>query len=232
MFTKQLSLPVGRSDPQRDPRGRAGRANSKKDLVTGPIRGFCALQRERCPNASLCLDPFNIVQWASRALDAVRREVWNAARRGGQRALARDLKGSRYALWKNPEDLTERQAAKLALIERTNRPLYRAYLLKEQLRQVFHLPAGPAMRLLDEWIAWAQRSRLEPFVKVARSIRECRAGIEASLRHGLSNALIESTNTKLRLLTRMAFGFRSTDALIALAMLGQGGLGPTSLPGR
>jgi transposase len=88
---------------------------------------------ERCPNATLCLDPFHIVAWATKALDEVRREVWNAARRGGQTALARELKGARFALWKNPEDLTTRQQAKLATIEKTNQPLYRAYLLKEQL---------------------------------------------------------------------------------------------------
>lgn len=85
------------------------------------------------------MDPFHVVQWATRALDQVRREVWNAARLSGQNAVAHELKGARFALWKNPEDLTERQEAKLAMIARTNDKLYRAYLLKEQLRQVFHL---------------------------------------------------------------------------------------------
>ena len=58
----------------------------------------------RCPAAALCLDPFHIVRWATDALDQVRRETWNAARRGGQATLARELKGNRFALWKNPED--------------------------------------------------------------------------------------------------------------------------------
>ena len=56
---------------------------------------------ERCPNATLCLDPFHICQWASKALDEVRREVWNAARRDGQTAVACELKDARSALWKN-----------------------------------------------------------------------------------------------------------------------------------
>ncbi len=187
--------------------------------------------RERCPQATLCLDPFHIVQWASRALDDVRREVWNAARRGGQTALARDLKGARYALWKNPENLTDRQSAKLAQIAHTNHRLYRAYLLKEQLRQVFQLRGAEAMALLDHWAAWAQRCRLPSFVKLAKSIKAHRAGIEAAVTHGLSNARVEAVNTKLRLLTRIAFGFRSPEALIALAMLSLGGLCPP-LPGR
>jgi transposase len=187
---------------------------------------------ERCPNATLCLDPFHITQWASKALDEVRREVWNAARRGGQTAIARELKDARFALWKNPEDLTTRQKAKLATIEQTNQPLYRAYLLKEQLRQVFHLrQPWRALRLLDDWLIWARRCRLPAFVKLARSITDHRAGIEAALRHDLSNARVESMNTRLRLLTRIAFGFRSADALIALAMLSLGGYCPP-LPGR
>ncbi|MGA8016823.1 MAG: ISL3 family transposase [Candidatus Dormiibacterota bacterium] len=189
-----------------------------------------AVVAERCPQARLCMDPFHVVQWASRALDEVRREVWNAARRGGQTALARELRDSRFALWKNPEDLTQRQQAKLALIEKTNEPLYRAYLLKEQLRQVFQLRGHPATRLLDAWLVWARR-RLPAFVKVAQSISQHRASIEAALLHDLSNARVEAVNTRLRLLTRIAFGFRSPDALIALALLSLGGYCPP-LPGR
>jgi transposase len=185
----------------------------------------------RGPNAELCLDPFHVVQWATDALDEVRRAVWNEARRRGQKAVARDLTGARYALWKNPEDLTERQQATLASIAVTNRRLYRAWLLKEQLRQVFALKGASGIALLDAWLRWARRCRIPAFVKLAKSITQHRAGIEAALMHGLSNARVESVNTKLRLLTRIAFGFRSAEALVALAMLDLGGLCPP-LPGR
>jgi transposase len=185
----------------------------------------------RCPNAELCMDPFHTVQWATKALDEVRREVWNRARRDGQKAVAKELKGARYALWKNPADLTERQGAKLASIAETNQRLYRAYLLKEQLRQVFALKGAAGIALLDRWLKWARRCRIPSFVKLAKSITEHRRGIEAALTHGLSNARVESVNTKLRLLTRIAFGFRSPEALVALAMLDLGGLCPP-LPGR
>jgi transposase len=180
--------------------------------VAGPIA-------ERCPQAELCLDPFHVVMLATDALDEIRREVWNEARRGGQSALARDLKGARFALWKNPERLTERQAAKLSDIQRTNARLYRAYLLKEQLRQIYRLPAEQAIELLERWVKWARRCRLKPFVRLARTITDQRAGIEAAIRHELSNARVEAINTQIRLLTRRAFGFHSPDALIALAML-------------
>jgi transposase len=175
------------------------------------------------------VDPFHVIGLATDALDEIRREVWNEARRAGHRALAKELKGARYALWKNPENLTERQAAKLSDIQNTNRPLYRAYLLKEQLRQIYRLPPTAAVALLDGWIRWARRSRLAPFVKLARTITEQRAGITAAIHHRLSNARVEAINTQIRLITRRAFGFHSPDALIALAMLSLASLCP-SLP--
>ena len=185
----------------------------------------------RCPGAVLCLDPFHVVRWATDALDEVRRQTWNAARRGGQPALARELKGARFALWKNPEHLTVRQHGTLARVAQVNRHLYKAYLLKEELRLVFKLKGARAVALLDAWLVWARRCRIPAFVKLARSVTDHRAGIQATLLHGLSNGLVESVNTKLRLLTRIAFGFRSPDALIGLAMLALGGLCPP-LPGR
>jgi transposase len=163
---------------------------------------------------------------ATDALDEIRREVWNEARRSGDIAIARELKGARFALWKNPENLTDRQQVKLSSIQKTNARLYRAYLLKEQLRQIYRLPPEQALRLLDEWIAWARRCRLVSFVKLAKTITTQRAGIVAAIERGLSNARVEAINTQIRLITRRAFGFHSPDALIALAMLSLADLCP------
>lgn len=192
--------------------------------IAGPVA-------ERCPNAVLCVDAFHVVQGATDALDQVRRDVWNDARRAGQDQLAHRLKGARFALWKNPENLTARQQGKLSEIQATNRRLYRAYLLKEQLRQIYRLPAEVAIALLDRWIAWARRCRLPSFVRLAKTITAQRAGIVAAIEHGLSNARVEAANTTIRLITRRAFGFHSAEALIALAKLTLSGLCPP-LPGR
>jgi len=201
-------------------------------FVTADAAAWIAnVLRRRCPQATVCLDPFHVVSWATEALDKVRREVWNSARRAGHTESARELKGARYALWKNPEDLTRRQDAKLADIARTNRPLYRAYLLKEQLREVFQLPAQSADKLLTHWIQWARRSRLKPFVKLQRSIIQHRSAILDAIRYGRTNARVESVNTRIRLLTRIAFGFHSATPLIGLVMLALGGMCPP-LPGR
>jgi len=187
--------------------------------ISGPVA-------ERLPGAVRCVDPFHVVQLATDALDEIRREVWNQARKKGEVAIAKDLKGARFALWKNPESLTGRQRTKLADIKTVNAPLYRAYLLKEQLRGFYRVPTEHAEAMLDAWLSWARRSRLEPFVKLAKTISDQRAGILAAITHGLSNARVEAINTQIRMLTRRAFGFHTPQALIALAMLSLNGLCP------
>lgn len=192
---------------------------------------FREVIQQRCPQARICMDAYHVVAWATHALDEVRRLVWNEARRAGQKALAADLKWARFALWKNPQDLTERQQARLADIERTNRPLYRAYLLKEQLRQVFQLKGQAGKQLLSRWLAWASRCRIPAFIRLGRTIRREQAFIETALEYRMSNARVEGVNTRIRLASRIAFGFRSAQALIDTVLLTCGGLCPP-LPGR
>jgi transposase len=186
---------------------------------------------ERCTNAVICLDPFHIVKAATDALDKIRREIWNDARRQGQAQLARELKGARFALWKNPENLTERQQLKLARIQKLNHKLYRAYLLAQQLRQIYRVPAEHALILLEAWLKRARRCQLEPFVKLARRITEQRERVEAAITNKLTNAAVEQINTQIRLITRRGSGYHSPWAVIALAMLSLAGLCPP-LPSR
>ncbi|MFG1620254.1 transposase, partial [Kribbella sp. NPDC049227] len=99
------------------------------------------------------------------------------------------------------------------------------------LRHVFKLGGDAGKHALKAWLAWAGRSRIGVFVQLGRRIRRHLPAIHASLDHGLSNARIEAVNTKIRLITRIAFGFKDPHALIALAMLTLGGYRPP-LPGR
>jgi transposase len=186
---------------------------------------------ERAPQAVLCLDAFHVVAWGSAALDAVRRGMWNQLRAAGKKDQAGALKGTRWALLRNPNNQTGDQRTTVAAIATINKPLYRAYLLKEQLRMVFETKGAHGRALLAGWLAWAHRSRLPEFVKLAKTIKKYRTLIHNTLGHGLSNALSEATNTHLRLLTRRAYGYHSADALIAMAALTRGGLCPP-LPGR
>jgi len=188
--------------------------------------------KERAPQAIRGLDPFHVVQWATKALDEVRRKVWNDLREAARPGVAALLKHARWALWKNPEDLTPSQRESLAWIPKLNGPLYRAYLLKEALRAVFHAPSvAQALSRLDAWLRWARRSRLKPFLKLARTLISFYWRLVATLTHGLSNALVEARNTQIRLLARLAHGFKRVEALIGLSMLKLAGLCPP-LPGR
>lgn len=160
----------------------------------------------------------------SEALDEVRRELWNQLRRLPDDRWAKDFKGSRWALLKNPEDLTDAQAAQLARIRRSGGGIARAYEMKEQFRAILagDLSRAEAGKLLDRWCARASRSRLAPFVKVAKTMRQRRDMILNAVEHGISNGRVEGFNTKVRLLIRRAYGFHSADAALALVMLAAG----------
>lgn len=193
------------------------------EVVTADgARWIADMVAERCPSAERVMDPFHVVQWATDALDALRRQSWNALRRGAgaDPAAARAVKGSRFSLLKNPEDLTERQSAALAAVEAGGGALWRGYLLKEGLRAVFRAETGGEARaLLDRWLSWACRCRIPEFVEVSRKVRRRRDAIVRAVELGVSNARVEATNNKVKLTVRMAYGFRNVGNMLALIML-------------
>ena len=175
--------------------------------------------RAAVPQAEICFDPFHVVRLGARATDQVRRDEWNAHERSHTPA-GRWVKSTRWSLLKAPENQTIAQLATLWEVQQANRSLYRAFLLREELRLLYHLP-DPALAPahLDAWLAWASRSRLKPFVRLARTLREHRDGILAAIHLGLSNGRLEGLNSKIRLISHRAFGFHSPDPLIALVYL-------------
>jgi transposase len=176
------------------------------------------------PQALVCADPFHLVKLVGDALDEVRRDLWQQLRLLPDDRYAKAFKGSRWALLKNPEDLTDTQAAQLAKIKRTRGGIWRGYEMKEQFRAVFagDLEPADAIDALDRWITRALRSRLAPFAKAARTMRDRRGIIVNALHHGISNGRVEGLNTKVRLIIRRAYGFHSADAALALVMLACG----------
>ncbi|MGH9262134.1 MAG: ISL3 family transposase, partial [Acidimicrobiales bacterium] len=175
------------------------------------------------PQATVCIDPFHVVALATDALDTVRRQAWNQLR-AVDPDKAKKFKGARWVLLKRPERLTDEQAATLRKLRRHGGAAWRAYQLKESLREVFagDLTPSETTELLDRWCAKASRSRLEAFVKLAATIRKHRDGILAAIRLGINNARVEALNNKVRLITRRAYGFHSAQAALALVMLACG----------
>jgi transposase len=132
----------------------------------------------------------------------------------------RAIKKTRWVLQKNPWNLTPAERGKLSTVQTTNRPLYRAYLLKETLCDVLdRRQPHVARRQLGQWIGWALRSRLPPFQKLARTVWGHIDGIIAYIRTRFSNGLCEGMNGKVRVITKRAYGFRSASSLIAMIHL-------------
>jgi len=191
--------------------------------VTTDLAGWNLKAIADCiPQAEVVFDRFHVQKLASDALEKVRREQLRGTR--GTPA-GKFIFRSRYALLKNYGDLTRPQKQKLREIERANKPLFRAYLLKETLAAALdYRQPKRAEDALREWLAWASRSRLPHFVKVARTIRKHFDGILAYIKGRMSNGIVEGINNRMRMVTRRAFGFHSANALIALLFLCCGGI--------
>jgi transposase len=181
--------------------------------------GYEKAIRDNAPQAEICFDPFHVVRLAQRAVDQVRRDEWNAHQRS-HTPKGRWIKNTRWSLLKAPDKQSIPQQALLAEVQHANKALYRAFLLKEELRLLYQLDdprLAPAH--LDAWLAWASRSRLAPFVRLARTIRRHHAGILAAIRLELSNGRLEGLNSRIRLISHRSFGFHSATPLIALVYL-------------
>jgi transposase len=173
------------------------------------------------PQATVCIDPFHAVKLVGEALDVERRKAWNELRHGGNPAAAKKFKGARWALLKNPTNLSDDQAATLRKLKRRGGDVWRAYTLKEAFRAIFagDLRTDEVAELIDRWISRASRSRLDAFVKTAKTIRKHRDGLTAAIRLGVNNGRAEGLNNVVRLIFRRARGFHSAEAALALVML-------------
>jgi len=173
---------------------------------------------EGVPHAQVCFDPFHVCQLGSKAADQVRRDEYNQHGRSST-GEGKWIKGTRYSLLKDTAKQTAGQLLKLAEVVTTNKRMYRAFLLYGELRYIYRLPKHEAPERLDAWLAWASRSRLKPFIKLARTIRKHKAGVLAAIELGISNGRLEALNSKVRLLSHRAYGFHSANALIAMIYL-------------
>lgn len=147
--------------------------------------------RERAPQVVICLDPFHVVAWATGALDALRRRLAGELRAAGKDGQAATIRHTRWALVKNPADLTPGQRGTLAQIAADNSQLYRGYLMKEQLREIFQAGTEDGKALLAGLISWARRSRIPEFARLAKTLKNFQELLQNTLDHHLSNARAE-----------------------------------------
>lgn len=181
---------------------------------------------DKAENATVCLDTFHVVKWATDAVDKTRRDEWSALRRSGSAGAAKEVKGLRWLLLRNWENLSRLQRKELRALERANARIHRAWRLKEELRDIFKKGIIAARRALDRWLAAASRSKLEHFVKLARTIRGFRDKIEATIKYGFTNGIAESNNASIGRIRANARGFHDAENFITMVMLDRSGIAP------
>jgi transposase len=160
--------------------------------------------RRHLKRAEIVFDKFHVYTYLCTAIEEVRRYEQGVA----QGQMAKLLKGTRWLWLKTPGTLKRKQKYTLAEIMRLNRRLARAYILREDFEGFYQCESEEeASRFLSEWTTRCMRSRLDPFMRLAKRLRRWSAGILAYFRHRITNAVSEGINNKIKVLKRRAYGF-------------------------
>jgi transposase len=170
--------------------------------------GFELEVRQHCPNASIVFDLFHVVaKYGREVIDRVRVDCANELR--ADRSTRRLVKGSRWLLLKNRDSLRPGEDTTLDELLAANRGLFVVYVMRDALKELWHYRhPGYARRAWVSWYRKALRSGLEPLRRFARRLRPYLPGILAHCRYPLGTNLIEGINNKIKVIKRMAYGFR------------------------
>jgi transposase len=185
------------------------------DLSAAYIRAV----RDHLPQAVHVFDHFHVVKLFNEKLTALRRQLYAQASSDQERKI---LKGTRWLLLKNPENLDEERDERQRLEEalRLNQPLATAYYLKEDLRQIWsQRDKRTARRVLRDWVARARASGIRILVQFAATLEEHQEGILNYYHYRISTGPLEGTNNKIKTMKRQAYGFRD-PAFFKLKILG------------
>jgi len=172
---------------------------------------YCTAIADHLPKAVHVLDRFHVMKLYNDQLSQLRRDVQNHAETREQKHV---IKGTRWLLLKNPENLDEKHNERKRLDEALalNQPLATAYYLKEDLRQLWEQPSKRiAGRFLDDWIARAESSGIRLLEKFSQTLRLHRRRLLAWYNYPISTAALEGTNNKIKTLNRQAYGYRDEE---------------------
>ncbi len=186
------------------------RTSQLKAVASDMWQAYLNVIRDRAPNALNVLDRFHIVKNVQKAVDEVRTGEARALEAAGKNLL----KHKRWLLLKRPENLTEKQTIALDELVKINLNTVRAYLLKEDLQQLWtYVSVVQGCRFLVDWCRRAKASGLKPMARVARTIDKHSGLILNWFFTGgaLSSGAVEGFNNKLKVITRRAYGFRTYD---------------------
>jgi transposase len=166
------------------------------DMSPAFIKGI----QEHLPNASITFDRFHVMKLMNEALDKVRKS---------ERVSNEELKNTRYIWLKNPEHLTDEQKVILKNIERLNIKTARAYKIKLAFQNIFKQDTDNAVESLKAWYSWAIRSRLEPVIQFAYTVKKHWNGILRWFKSRINNGILEGLNSVIQAAKAKARGFRT-----------------------
>jgi transposase len=169
---------------------------------------YIASVRENCPNTAIIFDKFHISKKVNEALDSIRRKEFAKAPEEERKGM----KKKRFLILSRQERLNPEQKESLEDLKRVNDQLYSAYLLKEQVLNIFDEdnPASAWVRL-GKWIANVQRSGIKAYENVVKTMKNYWYGIVNYFRYKLTNAASEGFNNKINIIKRRAYGYRDLE---------------------
>jgi transposase len=182
-----------------------------KAVATDMSSAYIAAVTKNLPNARLVFDRFHVMKLMNEKLTALRRQIYREATEG----LGKDvLKGVRWLLLKNPENLDEEKNERARLDEalNLNSSLAMAYYLKDELRLFWEQENyHAATKFLTDWCRRAEASGIRVLKTMANTLRGHRSGLLAWYSHPISTGPLEGTNNKIKLMQRRAYGYRDME---------------------
>lgn len=191
---------------------RLKRSRAKIEAVAMDMSpAYISAVQTNLPKAVIVFDHFHVIKLFNDKLSDLRRALYREATEQMHKDV---LKGTRWLLLKNPENLDNirDESKRLHQALTLNQPLATAYYLKEDLRRVWEQPdRAAAQRVLDDWIRRAECSGVRMLIRFAHTLAAHRSGILNYYRYRISTGPLEGTNTKIRVLQRKAYGFRDAE---------------------
>jgi transposase len=189
---------------------RAAKADIQA-VATDMSAAYWSAVREQLPTAALVFDKFHILKLMNERLDDLRREMVREA----EGPLKLRIKGTRFLLLRNPENLRDDQIPKLDEALRLNEPLLLGWYLKEELRELWSQPSRKRMEaFLNDWCAKAAQTGIGQLQKMAKTLRLHAAGVLAYADHPITSGKLEGINNKIKTLTKQSYGFHDENFFI------------------
>ena len=180
-----------------------------KAVVMDMNTAFDLEVQAHCPNAEVVYDLFHVIaKYGREVIDRVR--VDEANRVGQDRKVRKVIKSSRWLLLRNRENLRgQEQTVHLDELLAANQSLMTVYVLKEDLKRLWrYRHRGYAKQLWEGWYQRALESGIAPLIQFANRLKPYVNGILAHCRHPLHTSVLEGINNRIKVIKRMAYGYR------------------------